>query len=188
MDAFAAVSTLDWVLLAVLAVSVLVGLWRGIVFELMSLAAWLVAWWVAQHHADLVATWLPVWGVASMWRGVAAYSATFLGTLMICAVLARLARALIAASPLRPVDRFLGAGFGLVRGLLLLLVVSTVVMWTPAAQSATWRASQGAAWLGGLAQWLRPLWPGAPVAALLPSGLFFSFFTNGLHPCAASSA
>ena len=49
MDALPAWAPLDWALLAVLATSVLVGLWRGLVYELLSLAGWLVVWFVAQR-------------------------------------------------------------------------------------------------------------------------------------------
>lgn len=200
-DSLAAIAPLDWVLLAVLALSMVIGLWRGLVFELMSLAGWVVAWVVAQRYADVVAPWLPLGQPGTLGRGVAAYGATFIITLLLCAVLARLVKALVAASPLSGLDRLLGAGFGLARGVVLLVVAATVVMWTPAARSPQWQASQGAAWLGGLTQWLRPLWPGAQPAAPTNAAaaattqltasvtLVCDFsFKNGLHPCAASSA
>ena len=186
------IAPLDWAWIAVLGLSMIVGLWRGIVFELMSLAAWVLAWWAAHYHADLLLPWLPAGMQAAVWSGLMAYAATFCITLLFASVLARLARALVAASPLSVLDRVLGAGFGLLRGLLLLLVVSTVILWTPAARSPMWQASQGAAWLDSLSQWLRPLWqsrPGAPATGLPQAGeTFFSFSTYGLHPCAASSA
>ncbi|MCC7151784.1 MAG: CvpA family protein, partial [Rubrivivax sp.] len=47
----AVLSGIDWALLAVLVLSVVVGLWRGLVFELMSLAGWVVAWVGAQFLA-----------------------------------------------------------------------------------------------------------------------------------------
>jgi membrane protein required for colicin V production len=43
---------LDAVLLALLLLSVGIGVWRGLVFEVLSLAGWVVAWWVASHGAD----------------------------------------------------------------------------------------------------------------------------------------
>ncbi|TXJ07919.1 MAG: CvpA family protein, partial [Alicycliphilus sp.] len=36
-------AALDWVFLTVLAASLLIGAWRGLVFELLSLAGWVVA-------------------------------------------------------------------------------------------------------------------------------------------------
>ena len=60
----------------------------------------------------------------------------------------------------------LGAAFGVLRGMVLLLAVSSVVALTPAAQSTTWRGSQGARWLGSTLQALKPLLPDAVARAL----------------------
>jgi len=96
----------------------------------------------------------------------AGFSLAFMGALIACSLLARLARLLIAATPLRLIDRVLGAGFGLVRGVLVLLAAATLLSLTPAGRSTWWQASQGAAWLDGAVQALRPLFPDlAPAAA-----------------------
>ena len=58
-----ALSLVDWTLLAVLALSVVVGLWRGFVFECLSLAGWVVAWFAAQWGAPHLAVKLPVGSV-----------------------------------------------------------------------------------------------------------------------------
>jgi membrane protein required for colicin V production len=84
-------------------------------------------------------------------------------------VLARLLRLLIHATPLTVPDRVLGAGFGLLRGVLLLLVVATLIAFLPSVQrSAAWSQSQGAAWLGLTLQGLKPLLP-SEVARHLPA-------------------
>lgn len=159
MGSLPTLSTLDWGLLAVLALSVVVGLRRGIVFELMSLAGWVLAWGVAQAYGGSLAAWLPLHAGGPALRAVSGFGLAFVGTLALCAVLARIARALISATPLSVVDRLLGAGFGLARGLVVLLVVATIVAWTPASSSPAWQSSQGAAWLAQLVDGLRPLWP-----------------------------
>ena len=51
MEVLHALSWVDWALLAVLAVSVVIGLVRGFVFECLSLAGWVVAWFAAQWGA-----------------------------------------------------------------------------------------------------------------------------------------
>ena len=50
-DAMPGLGWVDGVLLAVLVVSLLVGLWRGLVFELMSLLGWVVAYVAAREQA-----------------------------------------------------------------------------------------------------------------------------------------
>lgn len=163
----AALGWVDWGLLAVLAVSVLVGLWRGLVFELMSLVGWLVAYVAAQLWSGAVAQHLPLGTPGSALQQGLAFALTFVAALLVWALLARLARLLVQATPLTLVDRTLGAGFGLLRGGVLLLALATVVALTPAVRSQPWQASQGAAWLGVLLTGLRPMLPEA-VARHLP--------------------
>lgn len=157
--ALPALGWLDWSMLAVLALSVLVGVWRGFVFELMSLAGWLVAWFGAQWAAPQLLPWLPVAAADSPLRLAAAFLLCFVGLLLGWALLARLLRMLLHATPLSLPDRLLGAGFGALRGLVLLLALASVIALTPAAQSTGWRLSQGARWLELGLQALKPLLP-----------------------------
>ena len=153
-------SWIDWALLAVLAVSVGVGMFRGFVFEVLSLAGWVVAWFGAQYVAADIAPWLPVGTPGSALNLAVAFLIGFVGIVIAWTLLARLVRLLIHATPLSLPDRLLGAGFGLLRGGVLLLALATVVTLTPASQSEPWRRSEGARWLGVAMQGLKPLLPG----------------------------
>lgn len=162
---------LGWVdigLIAVLAISVIVGLWRGLVFELMSLFGWVVAYVLAQAFTPKVSGHVPLGEPGSALNHGAAFALVFIGVLIAWSLLARLVRLLIQATPLTVVDRLLGGGFGLLRGLVLLLAVATLVAFTPARQSPLWQASHGAAMLDVALQGLKPVLP-ADVARHLPS-------------------
>ncbi len=158
----------DWALIIALALSVLIGIWRGLVFELMSLAGWLVAYFAAVWYAPHAAAYIPVGMPGSALNHAAALVLTFMAALVAWSLAARLVRMAISATPLTVPDRILGAAFGLVRGLVLLLVVTTVVALTPAAQSGAWQASTGARWLGVVLQGVKPLLP-APLVQWLPA-------------------
>lgn len=158
-DTLASIGWVDGLLLAVLALSVIIGLVRGVVFELMSLAGWVVAWFASQWFARDVAPHLPVGAPGSAANHLAAVVLCFVAALLAWSLLAKLVRMLVQATPLSLPDRFLGAGFGLLRGAVLLLALSTVVSLTPAAQSQAWSSSQGATWLSLIMQGLRPLLP-----------------------------
>jgi membrane protein required for colicin V production len=158
----------DWTLLAVLAVSVVIGLVRGFVFEVMALAGWLVAWFGSQYLAREVSPHIPVGAQGSAANMAVAYVLCFVGILLVWALLARLLRMLIHATPLSVPDRLLGAGFGLLRGGVLLLALATVVALTPAAQSKPWQRSEGARWMDAALAGLKPLLP-AEVARYLPN-------------------
>ncbi len=161
LDALSSLGWVDWALLAVLLVSVVIGLVRGLVFECLSLAGWLVAWFAAQWGAPWVAARLPVNDPGSAMSHGAAFLLAFVAALVVWTLLARLVRMLIHATPLSIPDRLLGAGFGALRGGVLLLALCTVVMLTPAAQSAAWRGSHGGPWLAQGLSWLKPLLPEA---------------------------
>ena len=71
---------LTWVdatFLAILVVSVMVGLWRGLVFELLSLVGWLVAYVAAQWFSSAVAPHLPIGRTGSALNYAAAFTCTF---------------------------------------------------------------------------------------------------------------
>jgi membrane protein required for colicin V production len=151
----------DAVLAAVLLLSVVVGLWRGLAFEVLSLVGWVVAFFVAQAFAPAAAAYVP-FGVpgGALNHGIA-FFATFVLALVLWALASRLLRLLIHATPLQPVDRVLGGVFGLARGAVLLLAVATVVMLSPAQRSLAWQQSRGAAWLATALQELKPVLPEA---------------------------
>ncbi len=156
-----ALGLVDWVLLALLGVSIAVGVVRGFVFEVLSLVGWVVAWFAAQWGSPLLAPHVPVGTPGSGLNAGVAFGLAFAGALLAWALLARLIRLLIHATPLSIPDRLLGAGFGALRGGVLLLALATVVALTPASQSQAWRGSTGARWLEqGLAM-LKPLLPEA---------------------------
>jgi membrane protein required for colicin V production len=147
----------DMALLAFLVVSVVVGLLRGFVFELLSLAGWFAAYFAARWFTPELQPHIPLGGPGSALNYGATFACAFLVALVIWSMVARLIRALIRATPLSPIDRLLGAGFGLVRGLVVLLVVATVVGVSPLSHSPAWQRSQGAVWLNALLQGLRPV-------------------------------
>jgi membrane protein required for colicin V production len=162
-------SWVDWAMLGLLALSVLAGLSRGLVFELMSLVGWIVAYIVAQLFSPEVASLVPVGERGETLNLLVAFAITFIVVLVAWSLLARLLRMLIHATPLTVPDRVLGGGFGLLRGVLVLLVVATLVAFLPTVQrSAAWTQSQGAAWLGVALQGLKPMLP-TDVARHLPA-------------------
>ena len=82
----------DYAVLAVIAASALLGLWRGVVGEVLALAAWVVAFFVARAEALEVAGWLAGRIAEPGMRLAAAYVLIFVGVLLIFA----LARMLIS--------------------------------------------------------------------------------------------
>lgn len=158
----------DIALLGVLGLSAIVGLVRGLVFEVLSLFGWLAAYFAAQWFAPSLAAHLPIGTAGSALNHGAAFACAFVGALIVWGLAARLVRMLVRATPLSLVDRVLGAGFGVARGAVLLLAIATVVGFTPLAKSVAWQQSRGAEWLQAGLQGLKPLLPAA-VSQHLPA-------------------
>ncbi|MCW7538274.1 CvpA family protein [Aquabacterium sp. A7-Y] len=157
----------DLALLALLLVSLIIGVMRGLVFEVLSIAGWVVSYVAAQWLTPQLAPRVPVGVPGSVLNHVATFGIVFVATLILWGLLAWLIKRLVHASVLSAADRVMGAGFGLVRGLLIALVIATLVAWTPLARSAAWRESHGAAMLQRVISGLKPLMP-AVLAQQLP--------------------
>ncbi|HSW18325.1 MAG TPA: CvpA family protein [Ramlibacter sp.] len=152
-------AALDWVFLAVLAFSVLLGGWRGLVYEVLSVAGWVAAFVLAQWFAPDVAAWLPMGESAQPLRYAAAFVLVFIAGAFAAGLLAWLAKKLIDAVGLRPIDRVLGAAFGLVRGVVIVLAVAVVFHMTPLKETAMWNESAGAPLATATLKGLKPILP-----------------------------
>jgi membrane protein required for colicin V production len=151
--------TLDWIFLAVLAFSMVVGLWRGLVFEVLSVANWIAAFVLAQWFAPTAAQHLPMAGATEVVRYAAGFVVVFVAVLFAGGLVAALLKKLVAAVGLSPVDRMLGALFGAVRGAVLLLALAVVVSMTPMRDTQWWQLSTGAHWATATLKGIKPLVP-----------------------------
>lgn len=136
--------TLDWIFLAILVISLVVGAWRGLVYEVLSLLNWIAAFVLAQWFAPEVGLWLPIAGASEVVRYGAGFMLVFVAALFAGGLVAFVVRKLVAAIGLRPVDRVLGAAFGLARGVVVVLVVGVLVGMTPWRTHDWWQESTGA--------------------------------------------
>ena len=152
-------AALDWVFVVVLLASMLMGAWRGLVFEVLSLLGWVVSFFVAQWFAQDVAAMLPLGDASDALRYAAGFLVVFVGSLFACGFVTWLAKKLVESMGLRPVDRTLGAAFGVVRGLVLLLVVAVVAGLTPLHEAMWWQESRGAPVLAEMLRGLKPALP-----------------------------
>jgi membrane protein required for colicin V production len=158
---------LDWIAVALIVVSMLFGLVRGLVFEVISLIGWVVAFVVAQWFASDVAAWLPAGDPQASWRYPLAFVLLFVAVAFGVGLMASLTRKLIAAVGLRPVDRILGGAFGAARGAVALLVLAVVVHLLALSDSAWWHESRSAVVLDAALQSLKPALP-EKLASYLP--------------------
>jgi membrane protein required for colicin V production len=130
----------DYAVLAVIAASALLGLWRGVVGEVLALAAWVVAFFVARAWALEVATWL-AGGTDRRTRDAAGggLCAGFCRVLLVFALARMLISLMLKAVGLGLLDRLLGGAFGVLRGILVVVFAVLVAGMTPLPRSEWWR-------------------------------------------------
>ena len=140
-------------------VSLWLGAWRGRVYEVLSVLSWIAAFILAQWLAPEVAHKLPLNGVSEALRYAAGFALVFVLAAFAGGMLAKLVKMLFAAVGLQPVDRVLGAAFGLVRGVVLLLAATVVIGMTPLQTSTWWQQSVGAGITLATLKGLKPVLP-----------------------------
>lgn len=150
---------LDWIFAAVLFASMLIGAWRGLVFEVLSLMGWVASFFIAQWFADDMAALLPMGESADALRYAAGFVVVFVGAVFAFGFLSWLAKKMVEAIGLRPADRALGAIFGVLRGMVLLLAAAVVAGLTPLGEAGWWQESQGAPILAEVLRGLKPALP-----------------------------
>ena len=161
--------TLDAVLLVVCVASLMLGAWRGLVYELFSLVGWVAGFWIARLFAPEVGDWLPLQEMAPAVRYAAGFVVVFIVSIFGWGLLSALAKKLVEVVGLRPVDRALGALFGLLRAGVLVLVVTLVVVNTSLQAQEWWQVSWAGPWLQSMVQQLLPALPQELGQYLVPS-------------------
>jgi membrane protein required for colicin V production len=115
-------NALDWVIIAVMLISVLLAAAQGFFFEIFSLAGTVIGYLLAAWNYGRLAPWFLPYVKSPAIADLAGFLTIFFAVVLLAGAVARIARWAIREVGLRWVDRFLGGAFGLVRG----LVITTV--------------------------------------------------------------
>lgn len=133
------VTLFDYLVLFIVACSVVISLLRGLVREILSLMSWIVAFFVANAYCDALAPMLPTSIPGASGRLIVAFIALFIGVKLLMLLLSRTLEAMVKASGLTVVDRGLGGIFGLTRGAVIVLAVVLLCGTTAIPQQPFWK-------------------------------------------------
>jgi membrane protein required for colicin V production len=147
---------LDVLVTLVALLSVLLGALRGLVQEVLSVLGWLAAWLGAQAWGGTIGAQFTGPPVV---RAAVGFTIAFVSVLLVWRLLTWLITRILKATPLAPVDRVLGAGFGLLRAVLIVVALVTLGDFTPLARQTFWTGSHAVPWVRGVSRGLAPLWP-----------------------------
>jgi len=139
---------IDLLLLALIAVSALLGLLRGFLASISGLLSWLLAGWAGLRFGKQAAYWLAKGAEPSLSQLGGGYVAVFLAALLLALLVSMALRSVIHSTVLlKTPDRALGLGFGVIRGVVLAAVALVLLRFTPLAEQEPWQDSQAVAWL-----------------------------------------
>ncbi len=134
-------TTIDCVLLGVLLLSALLGALRGLVVEVLSLAVWIAAFWLAFMYGAQVTVLFAAQVHEAAARLFLAYALVFIVALIVGSLVTWTIGKLVRSVGLGGVDRVFGLLFGLLRGVALGCVLILVLGFTRLPQEASWRTS-----------------------------------------------
>ena len=130
----------DYVVIGVLVLSVAWGVWRGLVHEVLSLTGWILAFLAANVLAAPFAGTFPA-GMRPELRVMVAWVLIFVGVLVLAALASALVTKFIKVSVLHSLNRWLGALFGLLRGLVIIIALAMIAGLTPLPRMPDWTSS-----------------------------------------------
>ncbi|MEO6984979.1 MAG: CvpA family protein [Paralcaligenes sp.] len=135
-------TSFDYIVLATLGVSAFLGLLRGLVKEILSLIAYIVAFLAAIWWGPRATGWLAAYIDSGLLRTAAAYAAVFIVVLLLVGLVNVTLGTLVRKTGLTPADHGLGALFGLLRGLLIVLILVAAAGYTELPKEPWWRDAQ----------------------------------------------
>jgi len=150
---------IDVVILALIALSAILSLFRGFVREAVALATWLVALWVAMAFYEDLATILSQWISTPSAQKVTAFAVLFVCVLLLGAIVNFLAGKLVDKTGLTGTDKLLGIVFGVARGGVIVAILVLLAGLTPVPQDPWWQDSQFIGYFEELAIWMRNYLP-----------------------------
>ena len=130
----------DFAVMAILLVSLLLGLWRGFMHEVLSLIGWPIALLLSNMYSNNIARLIPM--EQEVWRLTVVYALLFVIVLIVWGVMVMLLTKLLKAIGSGWPDRILGGMFGVLRGVLVVIVFVWLAGMTTIPEQLFWRNAQ----------------------------------------------
>lgn len=135
-------TSFDYIVLATIALSALIGLLRGFLREALALVAYLAAFVAAVWWGPVASGWLGGLLANGLLRTLAAYGGVFIIALLLVGLLNMALGALVDRTGLTPADHGLGLIFGTLRGVVLVLFLVGLAGYTQLPQEPWWRQAR----------------------------------------------
>ncbi|MEN8174994.1 MAG: CvpA family protein [Pseudomonadota bacterium] len=149
----------DYVILAIVVLSVVVSVFRGFVREALAVLVWIVALWVGWTFFRDLAVHFEAWIKEPSLRFALALAVLIIGVLLVGGLITYLIGEVVDKTGLSGTDRVLGAVFGLARGVLVVAILVLFAGLTPITGDTWWQESRLVGYFEEVAFWMRGLLP-----------------------------
>jgi membrane protein required for colicin V production len=150
---------IDYVIIGIIALSAIISVVRGFVKEVLSLAAWVLAFWVALTFSPQFSVLLSDYISTPSVSLFSAFAALFIVTLILSALVNHLIATIVEKTGLSGTDRMLGVLFGILRGVAIVTLLVLLAAATPMPNDAWWQNAVLIEHFEKLAIWARQFFP-----------------------------
>lgn len=154
----------DYIVLAIVGVSIVISVMRGLLAEVLSIVGWFAAFFVAKTYASQLVPMMPADIPTESLRILAAFVILFLATFLLTTLLAIALTTIFKKIGLGWLNRILGAVFGLARGMLIVCIVVFLAGLTNVPKDERWKNAMFSAPIEALVISLLP-WVPASIAS-----------------------
>jgi len=150
---------IDYAIMAIIGLSVLTGLFRGFVKELMALCVWVLAIWLAITYSSVLDPWALPYIKDKTARMIACFIVVLIATLIVGGACNAFMSFILRRSGLSGTDRILGMGFGFVRGIFIVSLGVLVLQSTSLSSTEVTSQSRLLPHFDAVVQWLSGYMP-----------------------------
>jgi len=149
----------DYLIIGIIFISAGISIVRGFMKEVLSLASWILAFWVALMFHSHLSTLLANYVATPSIRLFLAFFILFAVTLILAAMVNHLIAQVVEKTGLTGTDRALGIVFGLLRGVAIVTILVLAAGATPMPADSWWQNALLIEHFEKLAIWMRELLP-----------------------------
>ena len=149
----------DYIIIAIIAFSALISVFRGFIREAFSLVVWVTAFWLAWMFFREFSQYLIQWISLPSARLGVSFAIIMIAVLIVGGVINFLLAKLVEHTGLSGTDRVLGIFFGIGRGAIIVAIMILLAGLTPLPQDPWWNESILIVYFQDLSLWLKSFLP-----------------------------
>ena len=132
----------DYIIITIIVISTIISLFRGFIRESLSLAGWILAFWISMMFMSQMSLLIkPYLNLPPSILSVVSSTILFILTLITTALVTNVASSLVDKTGLSGTDRSIGILFGIARGGVIVVVLILLAGFTQVPQDPWWRES-----------------------------------------------